>query len=499
MNVHEVTVEDLAVSVCTIPTDQPEADGTIAWSSTTMVLVQASGGGLTGLGYTYAGPGAKPVIEGPLRTAVLGRSALDVPGAWEAMVRAIRNLGRPGLVSCAISAVDTALWDLKARLLELPVCRLLGMAHEDVPVYGSGGFTTYDEAAARAQLERWVGEWAIPRVKIKIGQSWGTRPDRDLARIAFAREVIGPEVELFVDVNGGYTRKQAIRIAHAMAEHDVTWFEEPVSSDDLAGLREVREQTSPDTAAGEYGYDLVYFARMVAAQAVDCLQIDVTPLRGDHRLVAGRRCRRGAQSAGLRALRTEPARPRRRRRPQLAASGVLPRPRSHRGHALRGSTGSHRWGTAPGPGPGRVRVGVQIRRRRAVPGGLSMTEPVPPAVSGPSAVTACTPPLPDDTAPTSRARLIPPMRRPCRLASRGTGPGCSPAAGPGPARTRSTSTPGPEPSWPGSRCPSTCRPSSSRPPWPAPTRPPFPPTSPPPATNSPAPWERSGRKSTPAR
>jgi len=230
------------------------------------------------------------------------------------------------------------------------VCRLLGMAHEDVPVYGSGGFTTYDEAAARAQLERWVGEWAIPRVKIKIGQSWGTRPDRDLARIAFAREVIGPEVELFVDANGGYTRKQAIRIAHAMAEHDVTWFEEPVSSDDLAGLREVRDQTRPDTAAGEYGYDLVYFARMVAAQAVDCLQIDVTPLRGDHRLAAGRRCRRGAQPAGLRALRTEPARPRRRRRPQLAASGVLPRPRSHRGHALRGSTGSHRWGTAPGQG-----------------------------------------------------------------------------------------------------------------------------------------------------
>jgi L-alanine-DL-glutamate epimerase-like enolase superfamily enzyme len=280
MNVHEVTVEDLAVSVYTIPTDQPEADGTIAWSSTTMVLVQASGGGLTGLGYTYAGPGAKPVIEGPLRTAVLGRSALDVPGAWEAMVRAIRNLGRPGLVSCAISAVDTALWDLKARLLELPVCRLLGMAHEDVPIYGSGGFTTYDEAAARAQLERWVGEWAIPRVKIKIGQSWGTRPDRDLARIAFARELIGPEVELFVDANGGYTRKQAIRIAHAMAEHDVTWFEEPVSSDDLAGLREVRDQTRPDTAAGEYGYDLVYFARMVAAQAVDCLQIDVTRCGG---------------------------------------------------------------------------------------------------------------------------------------------------------------------------------------------------------------------------
>ena len=115
-------------------------------------------------------------------------------------------------------------------------------------------------------------DWGIPRVKIKIGESWGAAPLRDLARIAFARQVIGPDAELYVDANGGYTRKQAIRMAHAMAGHDVTWFEEPVSSDDLDGLREVRDQVDPDVTAGEYGYDLAYFARMVDAQAVDCLQ-----------------------------------------------------------------------------------------------------------------------------------------------------------------------------------------------------------------------------------
>jgi L-alanine-DL-glutamate epimerase-like enolase superfamily enzyme len=276
----EVTVERLTASVYTIPTDQPEADGTIAWSSTTLIVVEATAGGATGIGYTYAGAGCKPVIDGPLAGALIGRAALDVPGSWEAMVRAVRNLGRPGLVSCAISAVDTALWDAKGKLLGLPVCRLLGIAHDEVPIYGSGGFTTYDEPAARTQLERWVGDWHIPRVKIKIGESWGTCTDRDLRRIAFAREVIGPEVELYVDANGGYTRKQAIRMAHAMTDDDVTWFEEPVSSDDLDGLREVRDQTSPDVAAGEYGYDLVYFARMVEAQAVDCLQVDVTRCGG---------------------------------------------------------------------------------------------------------------------------------------------------------------------------------------------------------------------------
>jgi L-alanine-DL-glutamate epimerase-like enolase superfamily enzyme len=276
----KVTVENVAVAVYEIPTDQPEADGTIAWASTTLVVVEISGGGLTGVGYTYAGAGCRAVVEGPLARAVTGRAVLDVPGSWQAMVAAVRNLGRPGLVSCAISAVDTALWDLKAKLLELPVCGLLGTAREDVPVYGSGGFTTYDDATAAAQLQRWVGDWGIPRVKIKIGESWGACEQRDLARIAFARSVIGPDVELYVDANGGYRRKQAIRIAHRMAESDVRWFEEPVSSDDLAGLREVRDQTSPDTAAGEYGYDLVYFARMVAAGAVDCLQIDVTRCGG---------------------------------------------------------------------------------------------------------------------------------------------------------------------------------------------------------------------------
>jgi L-alanine-DL-glutamate epimerase-like enolase superfamily enzyme len=274
------SVDAVTATVYEIPTDQPEADGTLAWSSTTLVIAHVSGGGKTGLGYTYAATACKPLIEGVLAAAVTGHSVLDTGAAWQAMVRAVRNLGRPGLVSYAISAVDTALWDLKATLLGLPVSRLLGVVRDEVPVYGSGGFTTYDQAAARAQLEHWTGDLAIPRVKIKIGESWGTNPGRDLARIAFARQVIGPDAELYVDANGGYTRKQAVRTAHAMAEADVTWFEEPVSSDDLDGLREVRDQVTPDVTAGEYGYDLPYFARMVDAQAVDCLQADVTRCGG---------------------------------------------------------------------------------------------------------------------------------------------------------------------------------------------------------------------------
>ncbi len=280
MSALEAGIESVSASVFRFPTDHPEADGTMAWSETTMIIAEVRGGGQVGIGYTYASPACRPLIEQELAAAILHRPAMDIAGCWEAMVRAIRNLGRPGLVSCAISAVDTALWDLKGKLLGLPVSRLLGVVHEAVPVYGSGGFTTYDDSTARAQLLQWVQEWGLPRVKIKIGESWGANLPRDLARIGFARETIGADVELFVDANGGYTRKQAIRVAAAMAEHDVTWFEEPVSSDDLVGLREVRDQVQPDVTAGEYGYDLVYFARMVAAEAVDCLQIDVTRCGG---------------------------------------------------------------------------------------------------------------------------------------------------------------------------------------------------------------------------
>jgi L-alanine-DL-glutamate epimerase-like enolase superfamily enzyme len=95
-----------------------------------------------------------------------------------------------------------------------------------------------------------------------------------------ARAIIGDDVELFVDANGGYGRKQAIRVMDAAADLDVRWFEEPVSSDDLEGLREVKDGVAADVTAGEYGWDLYYFHRMCAAGAVDCLQADVSRCGG---------------------------------------------------------------------------------------------------------------------------------------------------------------------------------------------------------------------------
>jgi L-alanine-DL-glutamate epimerase-like enolase superfamily enzyme len=266
---------DIAASAYTIPTDAPEADGTLAWTSTTLVLVEARGDGLTGIGWTYGPEAIAGTVTSLLAPAVRDVGVLDPPAAHERMCRAVRNAGRPGMCAMAVSAVDCALWDLKARRLGVPLHRLLGAVRDEVPVYGSGGFTTYDDARMREQLGHWTADQRIPRVKIKIGEAWGSREDRDLERLRLARKIVGDDAELYADANGAYSAKQAIRVA---AQVDLRWFEEPVSSDDLDGLRTVRDAVPCEVAAGEYGYDLPYFARLI--DVVDCPQADVTRVGG---------------------------------------------------------------------------------------------------------------------------------------------------------------------------------------------------------------------------
>jgi L-alanine-DL-glutamate epimerase-like enolase superfamily enzyme len=273
-----VDIEALRVSAYTIPTERPESDGTLTWDRTTVVVAEPAASGHTGLGFTYGTAACATLIEDVLAAEIVGSDPFDIPGAWERMVRRIRNLGRPGICSMAIAAVDTALWDLKARLLDVPLFRLLGTVREAVPVYGSGGFTSLSEHELADQLGGWVHGDGLPGVKMKIAHRWGTEERRDVDRVVRARDAIGPDAELMVDANGGYTRKQAARVAGRLEDLGVSWFEEPVSSDDLDGLREVRDLTSIDVAAGEYGFDLPYFERM--ASSVDVLQADASRCAG---------------------------------------------------------------------------------------------------------------------------------------------------------------------------------------------------------------------------
>lgn len=270
-------IESIDAQAYTVPTEAPESDGTASWDSTTLVLVELTGAGLNGLGFTYTSPAAVEVIRGRLVSVIRGSSILDIPKLQSVMKSAVRNDGRPGIASAAIAAVDIALWDLKARLLDLPLVHLLGQARDSIPAYGSGGFTSYALERLQEQVHGWA-QSGFTMIKMKVGR----RPDQDRERVRTAREAAGPAAELFVDANGAYTQKQALLKAQEFAEYGVVWFEEPVSSDDLAGLCLLHDRAPAgmEIAAGEYGYDATYFRRMLASGAVDVLQADATRCGG---------------------------------------------------------------------------------------------------------------------------------------------------------------------------------------------------------------------------
>jgi len=262
----------------TIPTDAPEGDGTYAWKSTTLIVVTLDCGDAQGIGYTYSHKAAAILANDLIEQAVIGADPFDTNGLFTKLRYLQRNYGREGVAATALSAVDVALWDLKAKLMNQPLVNLLGRARVAAPVYGSGGFTTYNDAQLRDQLNGWLKQ-GIPRIKIKIG----THPEEDLRRMAVARDAIGQEAELFIDANGAYGRKQALDFAqHARHDHNVTWFEEPVSSDDLEGLRVVRDAAPAgmEIAAGEYGFTAMYLQHMLEANCLDVLQVDATRCGG---------------------------------------------------------------------------------------------------------------------------------------------------------------------------------------------------------------------------
>ncbi len=262
----------------TIPTDAPEADGTISWDSTTLVVVHLTADKAEGIGYTYAHKTAATIAQELIDKHCLNADPFATNKLYADMRISQRNYGREGIAAAALSAVDMALWDLKAKLLHQPLANLLGRMRDRAPVYGSGGFTTYTDKQLSKQFEGWVDQ-GIRAVKMKIGSV----PDQDSHRVAVARKAIGDQTELFIDANGAYSRKQALMFAHKFrAEQNVVWFEEPVTSDDLAGLNLIRTQGPPgmDIAAGEYGWNPQYLRTMIEAEAVDVIQADATRCGG---------------------------------------------------------------------------------------------------------------------------------------------------------------------------------------------------------------------------
>jgi L-alanine-DL-glutamate epimerase-like enolase superfamily enzyme len=262
----------------TIPTDTPEADGTYAWRETTLVVVTVEAGGRTGLGYTYTAGAIAALVSGPLADTLRGQNVFDIQSCHSLMVNAVRNMGRSGLAATAISAIDSALWDLKAKLLDLPLAALLGRARKQVAIYGSGGFTSYNDVQLTRQVAGWIEREGCRAVKMKIG----SHPGDDARRVRVVKHAIG-DASLFVDANGAYTVKKALHMADIFAaEADITWFEEPVSSDDLDGLAQVRAAAPAcmEIAAGEYCYNSDDVRHMLTRRAVDVQQVDASRCLG---------------------------------------------------------------------------------------------------------------------------------------------------------------------------------------------------------------------------
>jgi L-alanine-DL-glutamate epimerase-like enolase superfamily enzyme len=275
---NDAPIGTVSARAYTVPTDAPEADGTFTWTETTLIVVTAEAGGRTGLGYTYSAAPTAALVTEQLAKAIAGQSAFDVPLCHRLMVNAVRNLGRSGLAATAISALDAALWDLKAKLLDVPLVALLGRARPNVPIYGSGGFTSYDDGQLASQLAHWVERDGCRAVKMKVGSN----PADDPRRAWVAKSAIGTAT-LFVDANGAYSVKEALDLAQVFAaDFGVAWFEEPVSSDNLAGLKQVRDGAPPglNIAAGEYTYNLDDARRMLEHRAVDVMQADASRCLG---------------------------------------------------------------------------------------------------------------------------------------------------------------------------------------------------------------------------
>jgi len=284
MTLSDISVGEVDVSAYSIPTDEPEGDGTLRWDSTTLIVCEIHAAGEIGLGFTYGNKAIAVVADQLAGKCLLRRPPLDIPCLHASMLQHVRNDGSQGIASMAISALDVGLWDLKAKILDCPLVDLFGVRQTSVAAYGSGGFTTYGNQQLAAQMSGWAAA-GLKSAKMKIG----AEPDSDLNRIRVARQAIGPSTDLFVDANGAFDARQAIAFAEDFQEFNVSWFEEPVSSDDLDGLRRVREAApgAMDIAAGEYGYDSLYFRRMLEAEAVDVLQLDATRCKGFTGFLAG--------------------------------------------------------------------------------------------------------------------------------------------------------------------------------------------------------------------
>jgi L-alanine-DL-glutamate epimerase-like enolase superfamily enzyme len=264
-------ITDVVLETFSWPLLRPISNSAITLARGGMTLVKIeTDAGVTGIGNGYAKPVIRTAID-QFRPLLIGEDPLDVERLWQKMY-APKAVGRRGLTTQAISAIDIALWDLRGKVAGMPAYKLLGGFRNRVPVYIAGGYYAAGKSARELQLEMesYVARGARA-VKMKIA---GLPIAEDVARVRSVREAIGGDVKLMVDANCGYRAFEAIQFAKRIEELDIFWFEEPVGADDYDGMRRVAEMSPIPVAAGENEYTKYGFRDLIACKGVSIVTPD---------------------------------------------------------------------------------------------------------------------------------------------------------------------------------------------------------------------------------
>ncbi|TPW27885.1 mandelate racemase/muconate lactonizing enzyme family protein [Martelella alba] len=238
--------------------------------------------GLEGLGVTYhevGGEATAELIRRSMAPRLIGRDPFDTEVIWSEFFHYLRGVGRKGLTYCALSAIDIALWDLKGKIVDLPIYRLIGGGRTKVPVYASGGWTSYSDDELLEEVTGMVGR-GFRAVKFKVGSDGGTNPRRDAERVRKVREAVGPDIALMVDANNAFDAATAVQLANRIRDYDITLFEEPVFADDMPGLQRFKRGTDIPLATGEHEYLKFGVRDLLLHQAADIIQVDGTRAGG---------------------------------------------------------------------------------------------------------------------------------------------------------------------------------------------------------------------------
>ena len=246
------------------------------------VLEIATDGGITGIGLATdpLTPGGGAVVAEAIALfapLIIDQDPIHHERLWAQMWRP-KLVGRRGLTTRAISTIDIAVWDLRAKAVGLPLHRLLGGYRDNIPAYIAGGY--YEDGKGTQDLvEEVLGyvELGARAIKMKIG---GLEINADLRRVRAVREAIGADVKLMVDANGAYEVFEAIDIGRQMEEYGVYWFEEPIAPDNYAGMKKVGRHISIPIAAGENEYTKYGIRDLIEQGDIGILNLDAQIMGG---------------------------------------------------------------------------------------------------------------------------------------------------------------------------------------------------------------------------